>query len=210
MRVETLEKLDEPVDMQYMTRMVFAMALGDGYLGVNGGTSAAMRIAHTEKHKNYVYWKANILRKLTNVTIYYRHAEPSKPHYALQTLTHPLYTTIYQKMYPLGVKTLNPDLLKLLDWPSLVIWFMDDGSLCSNGVSSYACKWHTENFSYGDNMVLSNTLSRFDLTANVRERKQNGKSYWYLRLPVKSIQTLIDGISPFVLDSYKYKLDFKR
>ena len=47
---------------------------------------------------------------------------------------------------------------------------------------------------------------KFNIEFNINSGKTNGNTYYYLRLRSKDIRVFMDGISPYVLDSFKYKL----
>jgi LAGLIDADG DNA endonuclease family len=154
-----------------------------------------------------LYYKAEKLSALTDVSIYYYNSLLSQPSFNLQTKSHPIYTDIYNKMYPLGKKALYPNFVNQMDWASFAYLYMDDGSICDNGYGTPVLRIATQSFSYADNVLLQTRLQKLGCAVNVRkDTRPNGNVFWYLRLPAKSIAFFIDSIKPYINSCCQYKL----
>ena len=207
MKVEVIKAKSAPIDYRLMTKYAVDFTLGDGSVSLRGGISGAMKIAHTESQKEYLYYKADKLAALTDVSIYYYDTLPSKPRYSLQTKSHTIYTDIYNKMYPLGKKALYPNFVNQMDWESIAYLYMDDGSICDNGCGTPVLRLSTQSFSYADNVLLQTKLQELGCPVNIRkDTRPNGNVFWYLRLPTKAISFFIDNIKPFINPCCQYKL----
>ena len=57
--------------------------------------------------------------------------------------------------------------------------------------------------SYGDQLFLKTQLkNKFDLDWNINRQNQ----YYYLRLRTKDISKFYEGVEPYILPSFKYKI----
>jgi hypothetical protein len=123
----------------------------------------------------------------------------------LESRVHPTLTKIHERIYIDGKKVIDPHMLTMLDAEALAIVFMADGSRYidkrCNASSSYTL--NTKGFSYGDNLLLKQTIrDKLGLEFNVH---RNGK-YWYLSLRTKDNDRFEQLVLPYMQKSFLYKL----
>lgn len=123
----------------------------------------------------------------------------------IESTVHPKLTKIWERIYIDGKKVIDPHMLTLLDAESLAIMFMADGNRYvdkrCNATPIY--RIFTSGFSYGDNWLLKKALKeKLDLEFNVRK---HGK-YWILVLRSRDSDKFEKIVSPYVLESFNYKL----
>ena len=125
------------MDKKELYKYIHAFILGDGgvYRDKRDNGNSFLQTVKTEKNLDFLEWAKPILEEVTSVEINRYEGNKSvncKPFYRLTTKRHPIYTKFRQRMYPNGYKCLDPHYLKLLDWETLAILFMDDGSVSNN------------------------------------------------------------------------------
>src|SRR5689334_2913729 len=101
-------------DNKELTRLISAMVLGDGHLGKHKlGVNARYTLSQLASHEDYVKWQAGILENLTSVSIRLITASVDldgtkhQDKFYLQTHVHPFYTTIYERTYFDGRKSVS-------------------------------------------------------------------------------------------------------
>lgn len=204
-------------DKKLLTKYVAAFLLGDGCLIKSKKcTNVRYSLGQIAEHKDYVDWQISILQNLTSVSLYEypEHVQSqgavAKRTYQFDTKTHPFYTTLFERFYICGHKVISPHDLKLLDWESIAIWYMDDGYMYNpdrlgKKSTSHFC---TDCYSYGDCLLLKKVLyERFDIMTGLWRRKlKNGYGY-RITIATKSMDLFINSIRPFILPSFEYKLN---
>ena len=202
-------------DNKYLTTIIAGSLLGDGYVSNITRIEGNSRFEFSQiiDHTDYVDWFAERLGIITsiNTSIVHRVANGInvKQQKVIKTKTHPFYTKFRHRMYPNGHKVVDPHYLTLLDNEMLAIWYMDDGSLALNTANSQASVYlYTDNFSYGDNLLLREALKEktgFIWNIHKRQSKQ-GHIKYRLYLYKKQNESFFRYIEPFVLPSFYYKL----
>ena len=195
-----------------------AFCYGDGGVYMHGN-NARFEANVTEDHKDYVDWRVGILETLTAVNTYtiYRKNPNHKNLTKTYTRTHPTYTKIRHRLYNANHKVLDPHYLKLMDWETLAIWYMDDGCL---GKVHYNSRKNgdylgftprvtlaTHCFSYAENIFLKELFKKtFNLEFNVIKATGRQTQYWQLALRSKDYKAFESGVCQFILPSFGYKL----
>ena len=200
-------------DKKELVKLLSFLAMGDGSVHKNGGTkNNVFSMSMTEEHEDMMLWVKGVVENITscNLSLYKREA-PRKNIYKLQSLSHPFFNDLRDRIYVDTYKSIDIHALKLIDWQCLAILYMCDGCLGKcvkpSGVVSYTTTLNLCRLSYGDMLLLKKTLKDvFDLEWNI---VRTNSKYWTLRLRMKDFDKFMQGISPFVFDSFKYKLDFR-
>jgi len=207
-------------------KIVHASILGDGYFykvdQMNDKANTHYMLKQISEHRDYVEWMANILEDLTRVTLNVTEAYTDsrgnncKEQIILKTMRHPLYKKMYNRLYDhvgnTHIKRLDPHYLKLMDWQSLAIMYMDDGWLQVNenktkedyvriGLATHA-------LSYYENITLRDLFAeRFNIHGEVKHHKmRSGKICYYLSFKKDNAKRLVEGVTPFVFPSFEYKI----
>lgn len=200
---------------KYVTKIVAASLLGDGSVGVppDGSKNAKYRQPKVVDNMDYVDWMSGVLENITPTNRYewQPKMENARRQVMLQTRCHPFYTKFRNRMYPNGHKVVDPHYLTMMDWEFMSVWFQEDGSLTRdrrpNGATYGKVALSTQSFSYGDNHCLRQAIKeKLDVDFNVASCRKNGKQQYILLLRSSDISKFMDGVSPFVLPSFQYKL----
>lgn len=211
--VQTLTITDKKV----LTKYVAAFLLGDGCL-IKGKecVNARYTFAQRADHKDYVDWQISILQNITSISLYENpeHIQSqgavAKRTYQFDTKVHPFFTTIYERFYICGKKTVSPHDLKLLDWESIAIWYMDDGYLYKKNdrpLRLDQAHFCTDCYSYGDVVLLRNILhEKFGLLTGLWRRKLKDSYGYRITISTQSMNLFINSIKPFIFPSFQYKL----
>lgn len=199
--VETLIK-----DKKVLTKYVVAFAMGDAGVYKSG---SKYRMVANGTHKDYILWKKSILENVSGVN-YHVVVDPRddysrKSLHVLTTRVHPMYEKIRDRLYTGSYKGIDPHYLTLLDWEMLAILFMDDGSCYKDKRCNATPRvsLNAKRLSYGDQWLLKKAIKeKLNLEFNVT---RHGK-YWYLSLRTKDYTAFKEGVAPYVLDCFSYKL----
>lgn len=207
-------------NMKQATKIVAASLLGDGNIHREGNKNARFHITQIPVHKDHVEYIGSFLEGITRLRRYevepkndiviMGHKTKSNGSFRITTMSHPFYTSLYNRWYGTGRKSIDPHYLTLLDYEMLAIWYMQDGSLGVRNQTIYKYpKFMTDNFSLAEVELLRRAvIERMDIIMNVeKNRKPTGEYYYRLRLAQKSIKKFIDGITPYIQPSFQYKLD---
>lgn len=191
-----------------LTKLLSSFVIGDGSITKDGN----LIVGQTVEHSDYVLWQKEIIEQLVPCSIYKRKSGIDKrgvsykEFWQVRSKKHPFLSTLYERWYHYGRKTISIHDVKNFGWQELAVWFMDDGSAPMYMVEKrrrgnlMLC---THSFSEAENKVLQRILyENFNLPFDVRS---SGK-YHFLFLRKKFSNQFFDGVSPFIFDSFKYKL----
>lgn len=201
-------------DNKRITKIVAASLLGDGNVAVppDGSKNAKYRQPKTEDHRDYCEWMCKELSVITRAYIYefQPKMQGAKRQIEIRTQCHPFFTKFRERMYPNGHKVVEPHYLNLLDWEFLAIWYQEDGSTVRDKrkqgtyIRVFIC---SECFSYADNQYLRIKIKeKLGIDFNVKSMRNRGNHGYRLELRKEDINTFMQGIEPFVLPSFSYKI----
>lgn len=137
--------------------VLIGSALGDGNLELNWSkTNYRLRIGGSEKQKDYIFWKYNILKDIVLTEPKYNQSTKS---FHFSTISHPEITELGKIFYN-GSKKVLPDKISelLKDQTAVAIWFMDDGNAIKRSGKIYGYHFNTQSFSKEENVSLAQTL----------------------------------------------------
>ncbi len=203
------------MDKKTITKYIAAFTLGDGGLYVDSKTTkgnARFQANQIIDHKDYVDWRADILRNVTSVNVkqYIPKKQNEKPILQTSTLTHPDYTRVWERMYINKVKVVDPHYMTLFDAESLAILYQDDGSTNYNldGRIYPQVRIYTLSFSYADNDLLRRAIKEnIGLDFGVyRYKSNNGNMFWHLRLNTQQYPLFVSKVKPYIQPSFEYKI----
>lgn len=185
--------------------IIVGSILGDAYIsrGMWNGKPGNARVKFTQglTRLPYLQWKQQELKRWVNTPI---SDKPLKTQfggtvYNFSTTTHPLFTEIYQAVYPEGgkIKRLSPQILEWLDDLALAVWFMDDGT-----------------GSYSDARIATYALLPEDIdnvASYLSEQGMQCKRYNTAKGPIlnfsaKGKKALYPRIEPFIHPALQYKI----
>lgn len=205
------------MDKKELLKYVVAFCYGDGGVYYHGN-NCRFEATVTEDHEDYAEWRKDILEDVTNVNLYTitENREGRKNILKTTTYTHPLYTKVRNRLYHYKHKVFDTHYLKLFDWESLAILFMDDGSNVATHRyykdKHYKCTpvvtLATLSHDYANNWLLKKTIkNKLNLEFNVRKHSSSKTGIkWYLILRSTSYDRFIKGVKDYILTSFEYKL----
>jgi len=200
-------------DKKQLVKLISFLAMSDGSIHKNGGSkNNVFSISATEKHKDFIEYCKEITDNITSSRIYSQSRDlPRQNLIKLQTLSHPFFNALRDRIYIETYKSIDPHALKLLDYESLAILYMSDGCLgryVKDGiVKGYTTTLNLCRLSYGDYFILKKALKdKLNLEFNI---VKTNRKYYSLRLRTKDIPKFIKGIRPFILNSFLYKVDYR-
>lgn len=214
----SIEKSNTITDKKELTKYIWAFSLGDGSLlydhhknRPNINENAYFSCDQVSRNEDYILWRANILSSITSVNIQKKVNKESEM-LCTRVNRHPIFTTMRNRIYLNGVKIVEPHYLKLLDWESLAILFMDDGccSIKDKKYGYYCLTLSTQSFSYGDNVLLQREIkNKTDILFSiVRMTTQSGGIQYRLQLQKQlEIDKFIAGVRKFITPSFEYKIN---
>lgn len=181
---------------QLQKSFVIGTLLGDGYIRqAKGRRNAFLEVNHSITQKEYVEWKYEILKNLTRSGPKSRKGNGNRIAYRFFTKQHPEFTETMGLFYK-DKKKCIPNLK--LDPVTLAVWFMDDGSRCSED-NVYL---NTQQFSKADQYKLLELLKEIGLEGTLNKDKE----YYRIRFKTSSIPRLYKIIEEYIIPSMKYKI----
>lgn len=214
-----MDCLTTMINRKELTKYVSAFILGDGHLALSTGSRNAHYVLHQKAiHTDYVLWQADILETLTKIRVRYKDAytnsqgAQAKPSIRIETMNHPFYTTLHQRWYNHRIKQISFHDLKLLDWEMLAIFYQDDGYI---EVSERQTKSNyvrvriaTDCYTYGDLYLLTKAIKeKTNIGFDIVGRKLQHRQGYRLQTTKDMARRFIEGITPYVKESYRYKID---
>lgn len=198
------------MDKKQLTKLLsfFIMADGGVYINSHNRTVNAQFIMNMKaENKDYIDWVDNTLKVLTGTRQVLREDYNTdgyirQPQIRLESNTHPFLTILHERIYTDKYKGIDPHALKLLDWEAMAILYMSDGCLTFKK-GYWDISLNMKRLSYGDQLLLKESIrDKLKVEFNVN---RNGK-YYYLRLRNKDRETFLQGVLPFILPSFMYKV----
>ena len=188
-----------------LRQLLIGSLLGDGcFCSVGGRTkNMCLSIVHSEKQKEYIKYKWNILNKYNLVSPIVEYHINNKRYlrelvgYRFKTKLHPIFTDIRNKYYDShGHKRVFKEFVKDIDALGLAIWYMDDGYVTKNSCILSTCSFTLEEQS----LLADILLSKFGLHFTV------GKNDNSMYLQAKDFSKFVELIKDYVIPSMQYKL----
>ena len=183
--------------------------LGDARLecrsiGKRHSMTARLRIHHSEKQKDYVFWKYGIFKNMVNVgprkIMTWHDKKRNRKHYSWYFHSKSLESLglLQQYFYQGKIKVLPKDIFDLLTPRALAVWFMDDGS---NTQNSYTISTHCFSKEEQERAIIF-----FKQKYNINAKLVRDRSKLKLAFGRKEYQKLNDIIEPYVIPSMIYKI----
>lgn len=173
--------------------VIVGSLLGDGAMRCK--KNALLEVNHCLAQRRYVDWKYEVLRALVRTPPKPRTSNGSRVAYRFTTLSRPALTEYYRRFYVNGSKIV-PDML--LSPLALAVWFMDDG--CKSRRALYL---NTQQFDEKSQLRLMSMLwNQWDLETTLNR----DKSYFRIRIAVKSTARFCRIVRPYILADFQYKM----
>lgn len=184
---------------QFQKSIIIGSILGDGYLRIiPKRNNAFLEINHSFNQKEYVDWKYKALKNICRSSPKLRKNNGNRWAYRFYTKQNEEITKLYNLFYKNGEKIIPRNLI--IDPIILSIWYMDDGSKCSN--SDFYL--NTQQFDFNSQKNLASALEKLGLKTKINK----DKNYFRLRFLKSSIVKLKKIIKGTVIPSMKYKIEY--
>lgn len=187
--------------------IIIGTVLGDAHIAMLK-TAARLEITHSEKQKEYVFWKHAELRRFVSAKprlVQIEDARYGKTYRQLRfaTSAEERWTVFHRIFYRNRVKIIPKDIEHLLTSPlSLAVWFMDDGGRRND---SYGLFLNTLSFTLPEHEVLRECLRKnFSLETRVHWIQDGYRLY----VPSKCAKHFCELVYPHMIPSMYYKLSF--
>lgn len=196
--------------------VVIGSLLGDGFMQISPNRKKArLRWTHGVKQKDYVDWQH---KQLINLCKTVKAPEKSEHEYIAYSSYLSSLQVYHQWMYKPTEhgnyrKIIPPDLkLYLKDPLSLLVWYLDDGTLRRD---CYSCRFGTQCFNEEEHLILKNCLwENFHIGSVIQHHKKKAGQYT-LSLPARgrhchNFLSLFKDIVIEEIPSMKYKVLFEK
>lgn len=185
---------------------LIGMIMGDGFLQKTGSSNARLRLEHSSKQKEYIFWKYEILKNLMQSSPkFIKRFNPiwkkEYSYYRCQSHSSPFLGRLRRRFYQDNRKIIPESIAKLLKLPlSLAVWYMDDGYLYQQDKNAYI---YLSLYSEQEIMRLKQTLEKnFSLEPELKLKKEK---YYCFFFDVNQTKKLLSIVQPHIIPSLKYK-----
>jgi len=209
-KIKTLKPYERNLRQNLSKRQqeyIYGSLLGDASIGFGiagnkrGNKNGFLRTSQT--HKAYVEFQFSVMQDFVkpNIGICLDKRPGRKEMYCLRTISHPIFTNLYKKIYLNDTKTISDKWLQHLTTFSLAIWYMDDGSITK---SNYQMRISTESFGFQEHLLLQQYFREkwnifVDIKPSPRERK------FLLSFKSKERNKFFSLIQPYIIPGMSYK-----
>jgi hypothetical protein len=195
-------------NMMQLSKFLTWSVTGDGYVGYStNNKNAHYSISRSPDHKDYLEVIAGKFTGLQDCNVRideYTRKDNGKTVLDLRTSSHPLFSRVRERQYIENHRVIDPHQVTMLDWEAAAFLYMDDGSLCVNNRGSLITRLSTCAYSYPEQEFLRKYfIEKLGVIWNIN---RTGKGLWQLNLAKQSRDIWFTNITPFIVDSYKYKL----
>lgn len=205
------------MDKKQLNKLISAFSMADGGLYIrseNGNAYFMMNMLSC--HDDYIEWVKSTFEEVTHVNKSSVKNPCKRPQTNINSRSLPMLTEIRKRIYrDCGYKGLDEHWVNNIDWEILSIFYMADGSLYveppnkNKGLvnPSPNVVLSMKRLSYGDMWFLKKSIKdKLDVEFNIQQQHYKGKVYYFLRLRNKDIEKFMQGVTPYVKDSFAYKL----
>jgi len=173
--------------------IILGSLLGDGSLKLEKPyKNARFSFRHSIRQKEYFFWKVEQLKEISSRSCWWKQQKNSLGREMLryQSLALPALTEIYKLTHKKNKLIIRRKWLNQMSSLSLAVWWLDDGSIISNGRKGVFC---TDNFSYKEQKILARYLKvvwKINVHIGKIKRIRNRKEIEYYRLWLRSSEEL--------------------
>lgn len=189
--------------------LIIGSLLGDARLecrsnGIRYPISARLKIHHSDKQKDYVFWKYSVLQNIIlkgprRIKVWHD-PKRNKDHYSwyFHTKTLSELGNLYHYFYKNNDKILPEDVFSFLTPMVLAIWFMDDGSNVGNGFTI-----STHCFAMKDQLRIIDFLkNKYSITVTIVKDRNKFK----ISIGSRGYKRFVEIVKPFITPLMNYKI----
>jgi len=166
---------------------------------------ARLEGGHCERQKDYMFWKINLLQRLM-----FNVGRTAIGAYLYQSRNFKALNEYYTLFYSKGYKSINREILNLLDDFGLLIWYLDDGSYHKRDHCIYL---YTNSFSLEEQNIISRWfVQKYNIKPRIIKIRKNITNKqlddcYFLRINTSDTKRLLEIFSKFeVPNCMNYKL----
>ena len=175
-------------------QIIIGCLLGDGAMRCKD--NALLEINHGISQRDYVDWKFQELKNIVRTPPKKRFGNKGRVAYRFTTKSLPELTHYHERFYT-GRKKKIPRNLEISRL-GLAVWFMDDG--CKSHKAVY---FNTHKFDLKSQQRL---MDKLKVQHGIKTTLNRDKTYWRIRVAVRSVGRLKKLIASLVLPKLQYKL----
>lgn len=175
--------------------VILGSLLGDGSLKIHESyKNPRFSFRHSIQQEEYFFWKVSQLKEISSEKCWWRQEKNGLggAMFRYQSVATDLLMDLYELTYKKGSQlVIRRKWLNRLTPLSLAVWWLDDGSLITNGRRGVIC---TDPFSYDEQKLLANYLLMvWDIKVHIGKIKRiyDGKTKEYYRLWIRSSEELM-------------------
>lgn len=173
--------------------LIVGSLLGDGAMRCK--QNALLEVNHSAAQRTYVDWKYGVLQNLVGTPPKLRQGNGGRQAYRFTTLSLPELRAYYEAFYSVSGKIIPKVELTPL---ALAVWFMDDG--CKSHRALYL---NTQQFDVESQTRLLDMLwDQWGIAGSLNR----DKSYFRIRIRVRSVPTFRAVIAKHLLPEFLYKI----
>jgi hypothetical protein len=198
-----IRKLKQKNFSSFQKSVIIGSILGDGSLEWNWSrTNMRLKLEHSEKNRDYLFWKYRILKNWVLTPPKYR---PINKSFSFKTISHPEITKL-GKIFLRDGKKIIPELItEFIKNPIiLAVWFMDDGNVIKRNKRIYGYHLNTQAFTEKENQLIVNAFKQvYEIEVKL---ENNHKNYRIRIMKRNSREKFQNLIKDYLLDSMRYKI----
>ena len=174
--------------------VILGSLLGDGSLKIQDQyKNARFSFRHSIKQQEYFFWKIKQLKEISGEKCWWKQEKNNLGGAMLryQSIATDVLTDLHRLTHKNGQMVIRRKWLNKLTSLSLAVWWLDDGSLITNGRRGVIC---TDPFSYSEQKLLARYLLKvWGIKVHIGKirREYNGKTREYYRLWIRSSEELM-------------------
>tara|TARA_Y100000310_G_scaffold197692_1_gene197779 strand:+ start:438 stop:1130 length:693 start_codon:yes stop_codon:yes gene_type:complete len=203
----TVGSLRQQVVSSREKEVILGTILGDAYIGMMK-TNGRLEIGHSEKQKEYVFWKYNELRRYVGakphqVKIFDSRYQKTYIQWRFRTKSSQLFTELHQYFYVRNKKIVPKNIASILKSPlSLAVWFMDDGGRRND---CYGMFLNTLSFTKDGHEILRKCLKQnFSIESRLHWIQDGYRIY----ISSSEAKRFCELVYPYIIPSMVYKLPY--
>lgn len=190
-------------------QLILGSLMGDARLEcrskeIRQAYTARLRIHQSDKQKDYVFWKYQMLRdfvqKGPRYTKVWHDPKRNKDHYSwyFHTKTNESFGEIHKLFYKNGIKIVPPEVLETIEPFGLAVWYMDDGSNNGSNITL-----NTHSFSLDEQESIQRMLQmKFNVASTIVKDRNKLK----IAIRTREFENFLDVVRPYVIPSMNYKI----
>ena len=187
--------------------ILVGLVLGDGFIQKIGKRSARIRLEHSIKQKDYIFWKYKELENMMQsrpklITRYNPVYKKTYQYYRCQSHSSPEIGKLHRLFYENSKKRVPQNINRLLRTPlTLAVWYMDDGYYYPRDNCAYIYLPLYEEDDIKRLLVALN--DNFGLRPKVLTKKGKYKCLWFNH---EEFGKLVRIIEKEIIPSMRYKI----